>query len=103
MCGPVQAGLLDAFNGKKQTPPEVKPFELPTFTGEKVDYQGYMNPLEPAPVLDSDGIFQQAVNCYPEPTRFNVELNLEAGLRSRGVVTRRQHYHREGVHWHCGQ
>lgn len=86
-CWPVQAGLLDAFTGEKQTPPEVKPFELPTLTGEKVDYQGYMNPLEPAPRLDSDGIFQQAVNCYPEPTKFNVELNLEAGLRSQGVVT----------------
>lgn len=88
---PLQAGLLDAFTGEKQAPPEVKPFELPTLSGEKVDYQGYMNPLEPAPVLDSDGIFRQAVNCYPEPTRFNVELNLEAGLRSvhggQGVVT----------------
>lgn len=86
-CGPVQAGLLDAFTGEKQAPPEVKPFELPTLTGEKVDYQGYMNPLEPAPLLDSDGIFQQAINCYPEPTKFNVELNLEAGLRTQGVVT----------------
>lgn len=86
-CWPVQAGLLDAFSGEKQTPPDVKPFELPTLTGEKVDYRGYMNPLEPTPVLDSDGIFQQAVNCYPEPTKFNMELNLEAGLRTRGVVT----------------
>ena len=87
LSGPLQAGLLDTFTGEQQAPPEVKPFELPTLTGEKVDYQGYMNPLEPAPRLDSDGIFQQAVNCYPEPTKFNVELNLEAGLRSQGVVT----------------
>ena len=91
LSGPLHAGLLDTFTGEKQAPPEVKPFELPTLTGEKVDYQGYMDPLEPAPVLDSDGIFRQAVNCYPEPTRFNVELNLEAGLRSvhgeQGVVT----------------
>ncbi|MBO9496471.1 hypothetical protein J7438_20650 [Thalassotalea sp. G20_0] len=87
VCWPVQAGLLDAFTGEKQAPPEVKPFELPTLSGEKVDYQGYMNSLEPAPRLDSDGIFQQAVNCYPEPTKFNVELNLEAGLRTQGVVT----------------
>lgn len=29
----------------------------------------------------------QAVNCYPEPTKFNVEVNLEGGLRSQGVVT----------------
>lgn len=63
VCGPVQAGLLDGFTGEKQAPPEVKPFELPTLTGEKVDYQGNMNPLEPAPRLDSDGIFQQVVNC----------------------------------------
>ncbi|MFK0572512.1 hypothetical protein [Endozoicomonas sp.] len=37
--------------------------------------------------LDSDGIFLQAINCYPEPTKFYVELNLEAGLRTQGVVT----------------
>ena len=84
---PLQAGLLDEYLGKKQAPPEVKPFVLPTLTGEQVDFQGYMNPLVPAPVLDSDGIFQQAINCYPEPTKFNMELDLEAGLRTEGVVT----------------
>ncbi|WP_051790805.1 hypothetical protein [Endozoicomonas montiporae] len=78
---------LDIFTGETQTPPEVQPFELPTLTGEKADYNGYINPLEPAPRLDADGIFQQAVNCYPEPTKFNVEVSLEGGLRSQGVVT----------------
>ncbi|OED44685.1 hypothetical protein ACH42_06920 [Endozoicomonas sp. (ex Bugula neritina AB1)] len=78
---------MDLFGGETQSPPAVKPFELPTLTGERVDYQGYINPLVPAPRLDSDGIFIQAVNCYPEPTKFNVELNLEGGLRSSGVVT----------------
>ncbi|WP_257296825.1 hypothetical protein [Endozoicomonas sp. YOMI1] len=34
VCGPVQAGLLDAFTGEKQAPPEVKPFKLPPLTGE---------------------------------------------------------------------
>lgn len=37
---------------------------------------------EDAPLLDSDGIFLQAINCYPEPTKFNVKLNLEGGLRT---------------------
>ena len=78
---------LDIFTGETQKPPEVQPFELPTLTGEKADYNGYINPLEPAPRLDADGIFLQAVNCYPEPTKFNLEVNLEGGLRSQGVVT----------------
>ena len=78
---------LDIFSGETQTPPDVKPFELPTLSGEKADYNGYINPLEPAPRLDADGIFQQAVNCYPEPSKFNLELSLEGGLRSQGVVT----------------
>lgn len=78
---------LDVFTGETQTPPEIQPFELPTLSGEKVDYNGYINPLEPAPRLDADGIFEQTVNCYPEPTRFNVELNLEGGLRTQGMVT----------------
>ena len=81
-----QAGL-DVFTGPPQKPPEVTPFELPTLTGEKADYNGYINPLEPAPRLDSDAIFQQAIHCYPEPSKFNLELNLEGGLRSQGVVT----------------
>lgn len=82
-----QAGGLDIFSGETQTPPDIQPFELPTLTGEKADYNGYINPLEPAPRLDADAIFHQAMNCYPEPSKFNVELNLEGEIRSQGVVT----------------
>jgi hypothetical protein len=78
---------LDIFTGEARKPPEIKPFELPTLSGEKADYTGHINPLEPAPRLDADAIFQQAVNCYPEPSKFNLEINLEGGLRSQGIVT----------------
>ena len=75
------------FGGEEQTPPEVKPFKLPSLTGEAVDFHGYLPPLVAAPRLDADGIFEQAVNCFPEASKFKVEVTLEGGLRSQDILT----------------
>ena len=78
---------MELFNREEQTPPNIQPFQLPTLTGETVDFRGTVAPLVEAPKIDADGIFAQAVNCYPEPTKFNVEVHLEGGLRSQGIIT----------------
>ena len=86
VSGPVVAFGLFGENDT-QEPPQVQPFKLPTLTGEEADFRGYMNPLIEAPKLDADAIFAQATNCYPESSRFRLEVHLEAGARTQGIIT----------------
>ncbi len=63
-------------------PPEVKPYELPSLKGSSPHYNDPIPALLPAPKVDSDTIFNSVLRCYPEKSKFKIDLNLIAGVRA---------------------
>lgn len=60
--------------------PKVKPFELPRLQGN-TQFQDTVPSLLPAPIVDPDHIFQNVLNCYPEVSKFKIDVDLVAGYR----------------------
>jgi len=61
--------------------PEPVPWLLPTYKGNKVPLQ--VKPAQPAPQLpDSRELFSMALNCWPAPSHFRGEMNLESRINS---------------------
>jgi hypothetical protein len=61
-------------------PPEVRPYSIPTLTGEKRDYH-YIPPIKLSPKIDADAVFRMIVNCIPEQPKWGIEVKAVAGLR----------------------
>ncbi len=64
----------------KEPVPEVQPFELPRLQGD-TQYKDTVPSLLPAPEIDSDLIYQNVLNCYPEVSKFKINVDLVAGYR----------------------
>lgn len=84
-CNSVYAndwGIATPWDEPIAQPPEIKPFELPTLKGEAPHYNTPTPALKPAPKIDPDTIFQTVLNCYPEKSKFKLDLNLVVGMRT---------------------
>jgi hypothetical protein len=68
-------------------PPEVQPFEVPTFDGEAADFREEIPPLIPAPKLDADRLYQAAIDCYPSPSTWRIDIGLKTGYRTKDLAT----------------
>ena len=60
--------------------PDIKPFELPKLKGD-ADYKDPIPALLPAPTVNPDLIYQAALNCYPEKSKFKIDVSLVAGYK----------------------
>lgn len=61
--------------------PDPDPWLLPTFKEDKVPLK--VKPLQAAPQLpDSRELFDMALKCWPAPSHFRAELNLESRINS---------------------
>lgn len=88
---PADAGAVEGDKGWQislpwtqpaEPPPDIQPFELPTLKGKAPHFVTPSPALEPAPKVDPDAIFTVVNNCYPEKTKFKIDLSLVAGVRS---------------------
>ncbi|RWX52911.1 hypothetical protein EDI28_24755 [Photobacterium chitinilyticum] len=70
------------WNQPAEPPPEIQPFELPTLKGKAPHFITPAPALKSAPQIDPDAIFTVVNNCYPEKTKFKIDLSLVAGVRS---------------------
>ncbi|MCG7500029.1 hypothetical protein MHO82_24505 [Vibrio sp. Of7-15] len=70
------------WNTPTTPPPEIKPFELPTLKGQAPHFNTPLPALKPAPKIDPDSVFAAISNCYPEKSKFKVDINLVAGMKS---------------------
>jgi len=61
---------------------EKKPFELPTYSGEKPSIHPPEKPIKPSPIPDSRDLYQRALDCWPAPSYMRAEIGLEGNLRS---------------------
>ncbi len=75
-------GIDSPWNEPAAPPPEIKPFELPTLKGNAPHYNTPTPALKPAPKIDPDVIFQTVLNCYPEKSKFKLDLSLVAGMKT---------------------
>lgn len=60
--------------------PNIKPFEIPTYTGKAVDWHNAKPALNPLPKIDSDAIFKIVNRCYPLKSGFGLDISLKTGL-----------------------
>lgn len=61
--------------------PEAEPWLLPTFKGDKSSLQ--VKPVQPPPQIpDSRELFDMALKCWPAPSHFRAEMNLESRINS---------------------
>jgi hypothetical protein len=72
------------FRGNVQAeehkPPNIMPYEIPTFTGAPVDYKQIKPAIDPKKKINGDAIFQIINKCYPLKSGFGLEVNLRGGM-----------------------
>ena len=69
-----------------EKPPEVKPYQIPTMAGDGLDYHAKPADIVQAPALDADAIFKAVLACYPERSKFDIDVDLRASIRSSDVL-----------------
>ncbi|KZX63851.1 hypothetical protein A3712_20735 [Vibrio sp. HI00D65] len=75
-------GISSPWNEPTVLPPEVKPFELPTLHGDAPHFNTPVPALLPAPKIDPDTIFESVLHCYPEKSKFKIDIDIVAGMRA---------------------
>ena len=74
-------------DGEAQQPPKAKPYRLPTLAGDEVDFHD--EPAKPvkAPHIDEDAVYKYVLDCFPETSKWNLDVSLRAQLaRSGGAL-----------------
>jgi hypothetical protein len=74
--------ISSPWSQPSEAPPEVKPFELPTLKGKSPHFNTPIPALRAAPVIDPDAIFNIITHCYPEKSKFKIDVSLVAGVKS---------------------
>lgn len=72
--------------GELEKPPAVKPYQMPTLNGDGLDYHDRAAAIVQAPALDADAIFAAVLACYPERSKFDIDVDLRAAIRSSDVL-----------------
>ena len=72
--------------GELEKPPEVKPYQLPTMLDDGVNYHDKPPALVKAPAIDADAVFSAVLACYPEKSKFDIDVDLRAAIRSSDVL-----------------
>lgn len=66
-------------------PPKVQPYEIPTF-GAKREFRDAPAQWRKAPKIDGDAIFRMVIACYPNKSRWNLDVDLQAAVRTANAV-----------------
>jgi hypothetical protein len=69
-------------DGAAEQPPPVKPYKIPTLSGDDLDFKAKPPPLVKAPKIDADAVYQYVLDCYPEASKWNLDVNLRAQIAS---------------------
>ena len=69
-------------DGEAQQPPKAKPYKIPTLSGDDLNFKAKPPPLVKAPKIDADAVYQYVLDCYPEASKWNLDVNLRAQIAS---------------------
>jgi hypothetical protein len=84
--GSSTAGNLWPWSSQNaKDPPKVQPYEVPTF-GAKRNFRDAPAQWQKAPKIDGDAIFRMVVACYPNKSRWNLDVDLQAAVRNQNMV-----------------
>lgn len=61
---------------------EAKPFELPTYAGDKPSHNAPPLPDKPGPIPDARELYERALNCWPAASFLRAEVGLEGRLQN---------------------
>lgn len=78
--------LTLALNVQADEKEIVPPYQVPTFTGEQIDWHKMKPAINPAKTVDADLIVETVNACYPVPA-MNVELGLKVGATFKPPTT----------------
>ena len=69
-------------DGEAQQPPKPAPYKIPTLSGDNLDFKTQPSALVKAPKIDADAVYQYVLDCYPETSKWNLDVNLRAQIAS---------------------
>ena len=72
--------------GEAEKPPEPKVYKTPTMVDDGLDYHDKLAAIVQAPALDADAIYKSVLGCYPEKSKFDIDVDLRAAIRSSDVL-----------------
>lgn len=75
-------GISSPWSEPEILPPESKPFELPTLHGDTPHFNTPIPAMLPAPKVNPDTIFNSVLHCYPEKSKFKIDIDIVAGVKS---------------------
>ena len=71
---------VSTTKAEEHKPPNIQPYQVPTFTGEPVDYHKIKPAINPLPKIDGDAIFSIINKCYPLKSGFGLEVSVRSGI-----------------------
>ena len=75
---------------EEQKPPNIKRFEIPTFTGKPVDWNHQKPAINPLPKINGDAIFKVVNRCYPLKSGFGLDISLKTGATYKDTASSNQ-------------
>lgn len=69
-------------NERLAKPPEVEPYQVPTLAGDGLDFKAKPAPVVKAIAIDADEVFNRVLACFPERSKFHLDVNLRAAVRT---------------------
>lgn len=70
-----------------ELPPEVGPYELPTFSGKPARIDNKIRSLVKAPRINGDVLFKTIMQCYPTISKWKVDVALRAGASTKRLAS----------------
>jgi hypothetical protein len=67
----------------EENPPVIEPYEIPTFTGQPVDWHKMKPAINPKREIDGDAIFNTINKCYPLKSGFGLDVSFRTGVNYR--------------------
>lgn len=80
-------GLWPWATQNPERPPVIPPYEIPTFEGARRDFHVPPAPWVKAPRVDGDAVYSMVIACYPAKSRWRLNIDLKAALRSSAGIT----------------
>ena len=69
-------------SGEENKPPDVKHYKIPTMSGDSLDFKAKPPALIKAPKIDADAVYQYVLDCYPEASKWKLDVNLRGQIAS---------------------
>ena len=72
--------------GEPEKPRVPKTYKMPTMADDGLDYHAKPAAIVQAPALDADAIFNSVLDCFPEKSKYDIDVKLRASVRSSDVL-----------------